>query len=671
MLIGIGATAYHRQNILAQILGGAEVWLPITHTAVPQRGSITPTFTRATTATGQKWDEAGYLDFTALAGEMVFKGARREYNPLPSSENLTVGFTATGSTLAAGSITESGASSGHYAQTTSMVVPTNAVFQMQAEIKQSVGTRNIGIGTNSVGNAIFNPSTGVFVANDGATLDHGTIEQTADGYWRVWVKVQATTSNKPIISMYSGTTQSYAGDGVSQVLVRKYQLNDITGETDQTTIRPYVSVGVPSDWAGTDLVTNGDFSDGTTGWTTSDSTFTASGGQATLTATSNTADACWAWTTFTTVSGTKYVLSADLTGGTGYTARYLRVGTFNTSGGLANPSVTTDGKYIVEFTATGTTTYISLGVYDVNYPTTPGTAVWDNISVKPAAYHGSMVDGVKCYDTDRSGNPISTSGSYPLVGYVPWEARTNLLLQSAVVATQSITVAAVAHTLSFKGTGTITLSGVSAAGPLVGTGANDRVTLTFTPTAGSLTLTVSGSCTVGQLEAGSFATPYIPTTTVAVARNANLLTYSNTGTISASEGTVYAELSTAYTVASGYKDAISSAAGTGAQILGIGNAAASTTRFTIDGSTLTTKSGLSDMSTGTRKTAVTWGGSTYSITGDGVAPTSAAFDGSMTVTASFGVGCNAAGTGQWNGNVRNVRIWNRKLSASELQAITA
>jgi len=106
-------------------------------------------------------------------------------------------------------------------------------------------------------------------------------------------------------------------------------------------------------------------------------------------------------------------------------------------------------------------------------------------------------------------------------------ARTNLFLNSASPATQSITVTAQAYTLSFYGTGTITLSGASTAGPLVGTGANNRVTLTFTPSAASLTLTLSGTVTYPQLEAGAFASSYIICGGTATARNAETFTLAN------------------------------------------------------------------------------------------------------------------------------------------------
>jgi hypothetical protein len=94
-------------------------------------------------------------------------------------------------------------------------------------------------------------------------------------------------------------------------------------------------------------------------------------------------------------------------------------------------------------------------------------------------------------------------------------ARKNLLLATTTLATQSVTATGTAPlTLSFTGTGTVTLSGASTAGPLVGTGASNRVSLTFSPaSAASITYTVTGSVTDAQLEIGSVATRYQRVTT--------------------------------------------------------------------------------------------------------------------------------------------------------------
>lgn len=124
------------------------------------------------------------------------------------------------------------------------------------------------------------------------------------------------------------------------------------------------------------------------------------------------------------------------------------------------------------------------------------------------------------------------------------ETRTNLLLNSLIdgtnLSTQTVTVTAAAHTLSFYGTGQIVLTGAHSA-TVTGTGAYPtRTTLVFTPTSGSLTLTVTGSVQFAQLELGGFATSFIPTAGSAVTRNADVATMTGANFsdwFNASEGT--------------------------------------------------------------------------------------------------------------------------------------
>jgi hypothetical protein len=120
--------------------------------------------------------------------------------------------------------------------------------------------------------------------------------------------------------------------------------------------------------------------------------------------------------------------------------------------------------------------------------------------------------------------------------------RTNLVFPSATATTQTRAVTSTAHTLSFYGTGTVVLSGVAIA-TLSGTGANDRVSLTFTPSSGNLILTVTGTVTNWQLEAGSFASTLIPTTSATATRLMDECVKTGISSlIGQSEGTIFAEV---------------------------------------------------------------------------------------------------------------------------------
>jgi len=135
---------------------------------------------------------------------------------------------------------------------------------------------------------------------------------------------------------------------------------------------------------------------------------------------------------------------------------------------------------------------------------------------------------------------IDYSDGFPVLLTQP--QSTNLYLNNETLSTQNVTTSAIPYTVSFYGTGTITFTGTHT-GSLVGTGVSDRVQVTFTPTAGTLTSTVSGTVTKGQIEALGYATTPITTTGATATRLGDVITGAgSTSSINSEEGVLHVEM---------------------------------------------------------------------------------------------------------------------------------
>jgi len=332
-----------------------------------------------------------------------------------------------------------------------------------------------------------------------------------------------------------------------------------------------------------------------------------------------------------------------------------------------------------------------------------------SVGVVASPFFGAGIDGAKYFETDWQGAPIAAAN---LLGFRREAAATNNLLHSRdlsnaawstktnitaaktatgldgiantattltataadAVILQPITLASAARCASAyvkRRTGTGTISFTQDGGSTwtditaqINSSTWSRVQITATlanPSVGFKIGTSGDAIDVDcvQNEAGAVATSPIVTTTAAVTRNADSLTYQTAGNIDFATGTMFCEL---------FSPAM--AAFPPVFLIGTGSCSLVTDeptswRFNDSTTTTTIASGLSNIRTGIRKRSASWGGATKAVCGDGVAPTSGAFDG------SFGTGVTIDIGNTLNGYMRNVAIWNYQMTDAELQAIAS
>jgi hypothetical protein len=243
-------------------------------------------------------------------------------------------------------------------------------------------------------------------------------------------------------------------------------------------------------------------------------------------------------------------------------------------------------------------------------------------------------------------------------------------LNSATLVTQNVTVTAVAYSLSFYGAGAVTLSGTTT-GTVTGSGAYPlRSTLTFTPTAGTLTLTVSGSCTDAQLESGGNITSVIPTTSSQVTRAADsaLMTGVNFSSwYRQDEGTLF--------VTSETKSNASFL-----RIASITNGTSSVNERYISESVGTARAFIVQPSGSIAFTGASWNGFGYAALSHKTLDSAFSFNGSLlpnsseipsTVLNTLSIGSFVSGSSILNGTIKKLAFYPKRLSNIELVGLTS
>lgn len=335
-----------------------------------------------------------------------------------------------------------------------------------------------------------------------------------------------------------------------------------------------------------------------------------------------------------------------------------------------------------------------------------------SVGVLSSPYHGAGVDGCKWFPSNKDGSAISSS---TLEGYFAEPQRTNNCLwnrdltnvawtntnitaaktaigldnvaNSATRLTAAATDATITQLLT-AATGTRTFSAyikrISGSGTisLTRNGGTNWTDITSSLVTDSwvlvqMTSDVGANPTVGikmgtsgdvidvdcvQDENGAWATSPILTTTAAVTRNADVLSYASAFDVA--QGTALCSVMSSIPINSGSQTIILDS--TNCTIMYLNSASARTTTLSYDGLNTATVTG-NDITTAICKRAVRWGAD-LRMAADGMLGTATVFDGGMGASGTIEI---AGEYGiQLSGTIREVHIWPTPLTDAQMKQVT-
>jgi hypothetical protein len=300
----------------------------------------------------------------------------------------------------------------------------------------------------------------------------------------------------------------------------------------------------------------------------------------------------------------------------------------------------------------------------------PGTVAFSRASsgwrLGAAGIVRETAAGVPRFEFDASG---------ALRGLLIEGAATRLnTIAAAPTAPENVAVTAQAYTLSFYGTGSVTLSGAHAA-TVAGAGALPvRRSYTFTPTAGTLTLTPSGTVQNLQVETGPVATSPILGEGSQVVRAADVATVTLSGIEwNASQGALVVDAAAPASAAAGaYHFLVSIDDGTSANRICILRNAAGMVfmQVWIAGSVAVSLASTGSVPAGGRvRVGGSWSQNAFVCVVNGEVLTAGAGNVPTGLT-TLRLGAHVTTGYAWQAPVRQLAYFPRPLSAAQLVAIT-
>lgn len=179
-----------------------------------------------------------------------------------------------------------------------------------------------------------------------------------------------------------------------------------------------------------------------------------------------------------------------------------------------------------------------------------------------------------------------------------------------------------------------------------------------------------------QYEVGPVATSYIPTTTAAITRNADVVTVSGavSGFIGQTEGTIYAEINIQKLLGTTQRAIVDIGQSGNRLFLGYGNGLTNQIRFLLQ----TSGGGLVDFqsaatTTGTIRVAVGYkdSDSAMYVNGVNVTPTSnGSFTGTLTTLSNIYIGSSLDGLDFLNDKINEISLFSTRLTNTALQNMT-